>query len=45
MKRWTEFSLLMIIHGRYLCVARKPDCPKCLLQKDCDYFQEGKYGV
>lgn len=45
MDRWTDFSLLMIIHGRYLCVARKPDCPKCLLQKDCDYFQEGKYGV
>jgi endonuclease III len=43
--RWTDFSLLMIIHGRYLCVARKPDCPKCLLQKDCDYFLEGKYGV
>jgi endonuclease III len=45
MGRWTDFSLLMIIHGRYLCVARKPDCPRCLLQKDCDYFQEGKYGV
>ncbi len=45
MARWTDFSLLMIIHGRYLCVARKPDCPRCLLQKDCDYFQEGKYGV
>ena len=45
MARWTDFSLLMIIHGRYLCVAKKPDCPKCLLQKDCDYFQEGKYGV
>jgi len=41
--RWTDFSLLMIIHGRYLCVARKPDCPKCLLQKDCDYFQEGRH--
>lgn len=43
--RWTDFSLLMILHGRYICVARKPDCPKCLLQKDCNYFQEGKYGV
>jgi endonuclease III len=36
---WTDFSLLMIVHGRYLCKARKPDCPHCLLQPDCDYFQ------
>jgi endonuclease III len=37
-KEWLDFSLLMIIHGRYICVAQKPDCPNCLLQKDCDYF-------
>ena len=36
---WTDFSLLMTLHGRYICVARKPDCPRCLLQKECDYYQ------
>jgi endonuclease III len=40
-QRWTDFSLLMIVHGRYICVARKPDCPKCLLKADCDYYQKG----
>ncbi len=38
---WTDFSLLMTLHGRYICVARKPDCPRCLLQKDCDFFIAG----
>ena len=42
-RRWTDFSLLMILHGRYICKARKPDCPKCLLQEECDYFQKGLY--
>ena len=38
-KAWTDFSLLMILHGRYVCTARKPDCPNCLLRPDCDYWQ------
>lgn len=38
----TDFSLLMIVHGRYICKARKPDCPQCLLRPDCDYYQDGK---
>jgi endonuclease III len=36
---WTDFSLLMTLHGRYICIARKPGCPRCLLQPDCDYYQ------
>jgi endonuclease III len=36
---WTDFSLLMTLHGRYICIARKPDCLRCLLQKECDYYQ------
>jgi endonuclease-3 len=42
-RRWTGFSLLMILHGRYTCKARKPDCPSCLLREDCDYWQKGLY--
>jgi endonuclease-3 len=38
---WTDFSLLLILHGRYICVARKPHCLDCLLQKDCDYWVGG----
>jgi endonuclease III len=40
---WTAFSLLMIIHGRYLCKARKPECPRCLLKEECDYWLGGNY--
>jgi endonuclease-3 len=36
---WTDFSLLMTLHGRYICIARKPDCPRCLLQKECDFYR------
>jgi endonuclease-3 len=33
--RWILFSHQMIHHGRALCVARKPRCPECLLEKIC----------
>lgn len=36
---WTDFSLLITLHGRYICKARKPDCPACLLQRECDYYK------
>ena len=27
----------LILHGRYVCLARKPGCPKCLIRDLCDY--------
>jgi endonuclease-3 len=27
----------LILHGRYVCKARKPDCPKCLICDLCTY--------
>lgn len=32
---WTDFSHLLIFHGRLICTARKPACPKCPIFKDC----------
>jgi endonuclease-3 len=29
----------LILHGRYVCTARKPHCPACGLQKFCRYYQ------
>lgn len=26
----------LILHGRYVCTARKPDCPACAVQEHCD---------
>jgi endonuclease-3 len=27
----------LILHGRYVCKARKPDCPTCIIADLCDY--------
>lgn len=29
----------LILHGRYICLARKPKCPECGLQPWCAYFR------
>ncbi len=34
-KQWTHFSHLMIFHGRYTCMARKPLCAECVVEKLC----------
>ena len=32
----------LILHGRYVCVARNPKCEQCSLQQGCRYFQQQK---
>ena len=32
----------LILHGRYVCKARKPDCEKCGLKLICDYYEKKK---
>ena len=27
----------LILHGRYICKARKPDCPVCPVQEICRF--------
>jgi endonuclease-3 len=27
----------LILHGRYVCRARKPDCPQCIIRDLCEY--------
>ena len=27
----------LILHGRYVCKARKPDCPTCVIRELCEY--------
>lgn len=29
----------LILHGRYICKARTPDCANCPITKECDYFR------
>ncbi|MBQ9202052.1 MAG: endonuclease III [Bacteroidales bacterium] len=32
----------LILHGRYVCQARRPLCGQCGLSGCCDYFKQGK---
>jgi len=35
----------LILHGRYVCLARKPACPQCLIRDLCEYRQKTKDDV
>ena len=39
-KESSNFCHRMVLHGRALCMARKPNCAACPLVKDCDYFKK-----
>ncbi len=32
----------LILHGRYVCIARKPKCPTCIIQDLCEYKYKTK---
>jgi endonuclease-3 len=38
--QWTNVSQRLLLHGRYVCLARKPRCPVCPIYHDCEW--EGK---
>ena len=43
-ERWTNFSHLLIFHGRAVCHARKPECAHCVLRPLCAYGKNSKEG-
>lgn len=38
--QWTSGSQLLLLHGRYVCLARAPKCDRCAIYRDCEW--EGK---
>ncbi len=38
--QWTDVSQRLLLHGRYVCLARKPRCLVCQIYDDCEW--EGK---
>ena len=36
-KDWVYFSQAMVLHGRYICIARNPRCWECHVIKICPY--------
>ncbi|MCQ2375458.1 MAG: endonuclease III [Salinivirgaceae bacterium] len=39
---WAIAHHWLILHGRYVCVARKPKCNTCGLSNYCAYFEQNK---
>lgn len=39
-----DFCHRLVLHGRAVCRARKPDCPHCVLRPWCDHFQNTQEG-
>jgi endonuclease-3 len=40
-EEWTGLSLRLILHGRRVCIARRPRCPECVLNDICPSAQLG----
>lgn len=40
-KKWLPYAHhWLILHGRYICKARKPECLSCPVSKYCNYYKE-----
>lgn len=39
-KEWTAFGQRIVLHGRYICKARKPECDECNLMGECPFFAQ-----
>jgi endonuclease-3 len=37
--KWTMFSHMLVFHGRNICHARNPQCPVCIINNLCKYYQ------
>jgi endonuclease-3 len=33
--QWTSVSQRLLLHGRYICLARRPSCGRCSIYDDC----------
>lgn len=36
-KSWTEGSQRLLLHGRYVCLARRPRCEQCVIYDECPW--------
>ena len=40
-----DFCHRMVLHGRAVCIARRPQCESCTLRPWCDHFAKNRAGV
>lgn len=36
-KQWTRLTHLLVFHGRAVCMAKRPDCPRCPIRHLCPW--------
>lgn len=41
-RNWTTGSQQLLLHGRYVCLARKPQCTHCPITHDCTWTGKGR---
>ena len=39
--KWTAFSQRLLLHGRYVCLARTPQCHTCSVYRHCPWKEKG----
>ena len=39
-EKWIKFHYSLVLHGRYVCKAIKPNCAECKLKECCKYFKK-----
>jgi len=39
--KWTAVSQRLLLHGRYLCTARAPQCQRCPIYSSCHWKEKG----
>jgi endonuclease-3 len=44
-REWVALGHRLVLHGRYVCTARKPDCAHCPLQETCPSAEAGAEGT
>ena len=37
--KWSRTHHQMVLFGRYICKSIKPDCDKCILKENCNYYK------
>lgn len=42
---WSKLHYRLVLFGRYVCKAKKPDCQNCALKYVCSYFKKQKNNV
>lgn len=39
--QWTAVAQRLLLHGRYVCLARKPQCSTCSIYRHCTWKEKG----